>query len=419
MNLYMADFKKYKILLFLMIIVCALTGCSGDDKQERSGEKTDPEPNPSEKYDSATAIPERLSYVPVTIFSNSASVFANGKSKVIVDELIKYIDGAVEDSEIYVNVYTFQDMKLAEALVRAHKRNVEVHVMVDSSSTSKWETNKPVVDFLNKEFKGEVKSEVVGMNNDISVNHHKHILLSKVKTEEGFLNNIVFSTSTNFDERQYEVLQDAIVFGNDEKLYKSVLLNWEIMKDLSKEGTGDKYEYHTYQSDDDEIVFHFLPMRENGEWNGQHPFFEILKKADNYENTKVRLGMSLWKSQKSQMQIVDRLMDIQKGGGQVELILRFRESSDFDQVFLGEMEKLELAGGVVFFLPGKHVIHSKYMLLEGNWGGNDNKWVIAGSTNFTDNAVQRAYDLVTFTKSEEIFDEYLENFENIKEVFGY
>lgn len=406
------------VRIIFLLVFAVIISCNNDDVSNRNDSKEKEDPG-SEDYDSTIAIPERLKDIPVTIFSSPTSVFTNGKSTIIVDELIKYIDGAVRGSDIYVNVYTFEDMNLAEALARAHKRDVEVHVMVDSSSSEKWESNKAVAEFLTKSFLGDTKSEVVGMNNDISVNHHKHILLSKVKTVEGNLKNIVFSTSSNFDKRQYEVLQDAIVFGEDQKLYDSMLANWEMMKSLSKGGTGDHYQYHTYQSDNNEIIFHFLPMRENGKWNGRHPFFDLLEKVDDYESTKVRIGMSLWKNQKSQMQIVDRLMEIQKNGGQVELILRFKESSDFDQEFLTEMKELEKRGAVVFFLPGKHVIHSKYMLLEGYWGGDDNKWVIAGTTNFTDNAVQRAYDLITVTKDENVYDEYLSNFENIKEVFGY
>lgn len=402
---------KTIILLLNVLLLGVFIGCSSSDDSDSSSQ------NPDDNNDGPeNELPGDLSLLE-TYFSDPSEVRSSKETAVITDNLKRYIGSAVEGSEIYLNIYTFKDMSVAEALDRAAVRGVNVHVMVDSSRTEYWEDNEPAAKFLKESFESSSGSEVVGINNDISVNHHKHAAFSEVKLGDESIKNVVFSMSTNFTTGQYKKLQDAQVLGGNEGLYEVVVSNWETMKGFRQSGTGHEFERSSYTSDDGKVTFEFLPMRENGEWNGHHPFMDILDKVTDYENDTVRVGQSLWKSTKSQMKIVDRLMEMQKGGAQVEIILSRR--SGFDSEIIRAMDKLADEGADVLFLSKNNysAMHSKYMMIKGNWDGKDNKWVIAGSTNFTDNAVQRAYDLVTFIKYKKVYNNYEKNFKKIQKAY--
>lgn len=239
----------YKNFTKLSLLLLVFWGCSNKNKKTSD---SDGEAKGGITEVSDNILSGDLKF-PKTYFSNPKTIKKGDTSRIIVDNLIKYIDAAVRNSDIYFNIYQFEDKPLARSLVRADARGVDVHVLIDSSKTNSWKKNKPIAQYLQDSLGSSPGSEVVMFHNDVaeaSINHHKHLLLSEVATENGNLKDIIFTTSSNFSNRQFEVLQDAIVFDEGKGLYNATLSNWKKMKSYAQSGTKNNYSHETFTTHD-------------------------------------------------------------------------------------------------------------------------------------------------------------------------
>lgn len=399
------------------LVLVIILGWSCDFKRNRSF-------SPSSSFENNRGMNKKVSSEKElyykAIFSEPVEIKKGKPSTIIVDKLIQLIDGAQEKSDIFMNIYDFRDEDLASALIKAANRGVNVRVLVDSSNNRSFQRNELVYRMFKKSFDNSPgrNSGVFGFYNDISINHHKHAIFSKTKFQGTSLNHVVFNTSSNFNQIQYEVLQDATIIGESKELYDAFLENWFKMFSLRKSGTKNKFEYSSYTLKNREIEARFLPLRKNGMEVDAHPFSEFLKEATKFQIDTIRIGMSLWSDEDEQVEIAKSLLLLQSENVYVEIILRFKDSKNYGNGLLSLLKLINEKGGKVFFLPNEKIIHSKYMMIKGEKDEAPLNWLIAGSTNFTNNAVWRAYDLVLFIKNEQVFKEYEKNFIDIIEEFS-
>src|SRR5690625_3330169 len=149
-------------LVFFLFLLKNIWGCVNENRSNANAEK---KPNDSIENVSKSALSDKIKF-PKTYFSDPEVIKNGDTSRIIVHNLIKFIDAAVSNSDIYINIYQFEDKTLARSLVDADTRGVDVHVLMDSSKTKSWNGNKCIARYLQDSLNNSPGSEVVLYNND-------------------------------------------------------------------------------------------------------------------------------------------------------------------------------------------------------------------------------------------------------------
>lgn len=412
--MYKYVFRFFVVLTSTVLIVISLNCSSTNNSDDDATPKTETNP-PLEK--------EKAITIPGAYFNDPIEIKNNGVSYKIIDNLISCINATPKEGIIHMNVYEFEYSPVAEALKKAAQRGVHLNIMIDSSKIESWEHNAPIVKELKKHIKEP--SKLVLVHNDIAeraINHHKYVLFSELSFQNRDFQNVVFSTSSNFSQRQFEVLQDAIVVS-DIELYSAFVNNWKEME--SRTPTGMKsYDLAEYHSSNGKVEAYFYPRRKNGVWDGRETIIEILESLEeaNYKNDTIKIGMAQWSSGDLQMAIVNKLIDISKKGGHVEVITRDETSSiGLSPESIEKLKELEKTGAYVKFLPNKNVIHSKYMMIKGVFAGKKRRLLLTGTLNFINSETKFNNNLVLIFNDDpyplDFFNEYEKHYEDIKGAF--
>ncbi len=143
-------------------------------------------------------------------------------------ELIALIDDAQES--ILVAVYTFTEQLLAKALIRAHERGVQVEVVLDTYSESKWGKVKmlqkagiPVHIYAPKPRNSE---KYVG------IMHDKYAVFDNTKVWTGSYN---WTFSANFRNQE-----NALLIEDEPKISARFAQQFEVLKERCEAGCGHK-----------------------------------------------------------------------------------------------------------------------------------------------------------------------------------
>src|SRR5699024_4463497 len=108
------------------------------------------------------------------LFTKAQSVAIKKSDPVIINQLITFLDGAPKGSKVYLSVYYMIHKQLIDAIKKAYKRGVEMHLMLDSSKVSSIKNNGEL--FYEFQDLFQKPSEIIGINNDIesyTINHEK------------------------------------------------------------------------------------------------------------------------------------------------------------------------------------------------------------------------------------------------------
>jgi phosphatidylserine/phosphatidylglycerophosphate/cardiolipin synthase-like enzyme len=357
--------------------------------------------------------------LPEAIFTEPARIKDGMKSTVIYDRVTELVDATPEDASIYISIYQFYDFKyLVDALKRAFSRNVKVHIMVDMSSHDAGliSKNKVTVDAL-KALGDDV--EIVLVDNDagsIAINHNKFILFSQLSTDGGTLENVVFQTSHNFTRAGLSKIQDAVILSH-EGLYQAYFDYWLDMKSLAPSGMKN-FDYREYQDPAAGITAFFHPKRKDGAVYGEDTIIEILNDITDPSSATIKIGMSVWSD--SRVIIVEKLDELLTQGAKVEVIAK----SSIGQTIYDGLKALEQKGAFVKIYnmtdgnQRKINIHTKLMMIEGNWRGEETNLLLTGSQNFSNNALKNNNETSLLFKNHEFFETYNVYYEELKTLPG-
>lgn len=393
---------------FFLILVLISFGCQQDDNMPVQEE--------------AVVVPSPVKPVGITlpeaIFTDPASIKEGIQSTVIYDRVVELVDATPEDASIYISIFGFYQFKyLVSALKRAYSRNVKLHVMVDmgSHNADLISKNRVTVDEL-KELGDDV--EIVLVDNDagsIAINHNKFILLSEVVTDETILENVIFQTSHNFTRADLYKIQDAVTLAH-EGLYKAYFTYWQDMKALARIGMKN-FDYREYH-DPASITAFFYPKRRDGAAYGEDTIIEILNDITDPSSATIKIGMSIWTD--SRVVILEKLDELLELGAQIEIISK---SNKGPLIYEG-LEALEQKGAYVKLYnmteadQQKINIHSKFMMIQGNWRGEETNLLLTGSQNFSNNALKNNNETSLLFKDHEFFEIYNSYFKELKNLPG-
>lgn len=412
--MYLTKLKYYFLVLLFLCIACS---SSSIKPKPPSGGGNDG--SGVEDQDTPTVEPLNIT-LPEADFTDPRLVAKRKHSKAIIGRLISLIDAAPEGSSIYMSYYGFNEQMYGvfSAIRKADSRGVKLHVMVDNSDRSSNGRTIEKLKAIDKDI------DIVGIHNDASssaINHNKFVLFSSLLKKSGKVKDIVFTTSENLGPHTEIEIQNAVILSN-KGLYQAYLHYWEIMKSRAAHGMVN-YTFRKYNAlKEDGIMAFFYPKRKNGKYYGPDPIVRILDQITDPSSTTIQVEMAFWTH--GRIDIVNKLSDLLDQGANLEIVVRSNVTVHDELVDLAER------GAYVKMYDYSHVpgvirvdIHSKVMMIRGEWRGHKTKLVIAGSENYTGNALTHNNEnnilLSSYHfKHPKIFKAYEENFNEIKTLPG-
>lgn len=392
---------KFIKAYIIVLLISLLYGCAGAESPVQP-ETTEPE--------SKDAVPVEFLGDEV-LFTDSEAITEGEISPVIFNRLLDFIKATPDGESIYLSIYLFDYEPLIVALTAAHERGVGLNVMMDMSDRS---DNLSTANRFTVLGEGVNIVRVVNDAGPIAINHNKFVLFSEVETTTGPVEKVVFQTSQNFKESGAKKLQDAIIL-HDDHLHEAYLDYWHEMKNRAGDGMAD-FEFMTYHSPEEKIEAYFYPKREGGRYDGEDSVIELLNNITDPSSAVIKIGMSAWSD--SRVHIVDKLEDLIRQGATVDIITK----SSIGSRVLERLEMIDSPNADILIFnmsndgPPKINIHTKMMLIEGEWSGKQMQLLVTGTQNFTNNALKNNNEVTLLFKNHEFYSEYNSYFEALKEL---
>lgn len=386
---------------FIVALLFVFVGCSS--------EKAEPAPT---KPETGKVTPVSAAF-PAAVFTDVNLVKQNKASLAILDQLIALINATPKDASIHLSIFLLDYPELVKAIKDANDRGVKLHVAMDMGREESLEVNPLTFHELKRvlEAKGNV---IVPVYNDASataINHNKFVIFSTLETTAGKVQNVVFQTSHNFTLADARKFQDAIMLS-DAGLYGAFKTYWTDMQ--AKAASGMKnYNYTEYTDAAKGMNGYFLPKRRNGASYGDDSIIEFLNNIQDPASATIKIGMSDWTN--TRLNIVEKLAELQTKGATIEVVVK----NKIDDNIMAGLRQLQQKGAYLkVYDISKANIHSKFILIEGNWLGKNAKVLITGSHNFTNNALRNNNEVMVLLKDHALFTNYTTYFENLKTVPG-
>lgn len=374
--------------------------------------------NPDDSANKLAQVIPLQSPVPDAFFTDLSKVGNGLASPVIMDRLIAMLDAAPQGSSVSLCIFEFDHAGVIDALRRANDRGVILRLMIDMSREETIAQNPPTVSKLRSFINSS--SEVVVIKSDAgtsSINHNKFVLFSQLETKSGKVENVIFQTSHNFTVDDTKKIQDVVILSQ-KGLYDAYLAYWNDMKAKAENGMKDYY-YKEYDNPVTGLTACFFPKRRDGATYGADNIIEILDAITEPATALIRIGMSDWVA--SRINIVQKLDELLAQGATIEVIVK----SKADQEILDGLENLRIKGAYVkiynltYSNQVKINIHSKFMLIRGEWKGEQCDLLVTGSHNFTTNALRYNNEALLILKNHnDFFSTYMKVYDDMKKLPG-
>jgi len=396
-------FRKKLLFFVLIAFYSGFYSCSSNDERvEIVQEREEVLPLRTEELES-----------PYVLFTDPKKISVGSNSTIIMDRLVNFINAAPEGSTVHMSIFLFEYRPVVNALKNAHSRNVDLHIMADASSRS---SNSGTLKELRDLGEGV---EIVEIRNDassIAINHNKFVIFSKLTTDSGEVNNVIYQTSHNFVGSGMKKIQDAQILI-DREVYNAYYNYWQNMSVLGSGGMIN-YEYSEYNNDQEDLEILFYPKRKNGSRYGEDTVIELLNSITEPQETTITIGMSDWSD--SRVHIVDKLSELLTAGATIEVITKSGKGDVINQA----LRNLEQNGAYVkmFNMENNGIqkinVHIKVMLIEGVFQGENTTIVMTGTQNFTNNAIWNNNEISLLFYNHNFFETYKQYFEVLKDLSG-
>ncbi|MDH3997264.1 MAG: phospholipase D-like domain-containing protein [Desulfuromonadales bacterium] len=371
--------------------------------------------------------------------------------------LIDMINRAPNDSQISIDVYHFDDERVANALVEASQRGVFVFVLTNDRDKNDrvWRILR---DGLKEPFiaiHGQGGHAGTG-DRSTTFGHNKISMFSKTTyVEDGVehaLEKVVVLSSGNFSKNGAKKYQATVVISNSS--YYNLALKYLIAqarfyKNPRHNNPANAYA-HTWPTDSPDAYtdrMYFFPKTGGGD-----PISNTLDPSEgvgvhtNHETasgrpTKIRIVTAKWSSPRRGIaRVINRL--VRAGNCEVEIIGRKKRNgtklidSEVRSALLNglssaQKEKVKFHWLEMFKDPESgdymHSMHSKYMLFEGPWGNDEpqfesddvrkvqwRNFVYHGTRNWTGSGLRSQDNMAIKISDDQVYSDFLHNFNYLK-----
>lgn len=315
-----------------------------------------------------------------------------------------HIMGLVESTEpgetisVSLSNVTDDERGFADSLVAAADRGVKVRAVL-SGPTSDTGAAKAIVDGLGTDKDKDSWAIVCSSGcHGSKINHNKFYTFSNV----GGKADVVVQSSANFTISNSKTFwNNAVTFVGNTELYDGYA---DYFEDLSRNKKDSSY-YTTHNAGD--VKSYHFPR--SGQGDTVANTLGNVACGNDDDPTRIRIGMWYF----GRPAVADELVRLGKAGCNIQIAYTIM-TEDVESI-------LSSASNVATrHLPedGDYIIHSKYYLIDGPYADVDRKVVFTGSHNFSESALRKNDETLLRIYSEEIHDQYAENFDNIFDTNG-
>ncbi|PZG15272.1 phospholipase D-like domain-containing protein [Nonomuraea aridisoli] len=295
--------------------------------------------------------------------------------------------------------------EFAAELVKAHRRGVDVRVIVDGDRrgsavaaqlAAELGTDVGARSWLHV-CTGPMSGGTAACIGDKG-QHNKFYLFSQA----GDASDVVVQSSANLtDLNSTTYWNNAVVLPGNKRLYAAYDAYFA---DLAAERKNlDYFRAVRTGARGGSVRAQFFPKA------GGDPVVDDLAKVS-CGGTTIRVGMSEWDA--SRVAIAERLRDLAAGGCDVKIVYGIMD--DEVKAVLEAEPRIELSAlGSGGALPGR--IHSKYLLVEGSYDGDhDAHWVFTGSHNYNETSLRRNDETLLRLNDRDVYRQYVANFDRMR-----
>ncbi|MCB9568827.1 MAG: hypothetical protein H6710_16695 [Myxococcales bacterium] len=322
-----------------------------------------------------------------------------GASDLAIEAKLNALIGdALPGSSIRVALYHWSRVGVANELVAAKAKGVDVKVILDGSNDNK------AVDALKAGLgAGNVVlcgGEGGGCIGD-GINHNKLFLFSALADGS---KDVVVQSSANLVLSQTRKHNNMVVIRDDAALYAAYAEYWD---DLHAQKTD--LNYYTSANGDTDTKVYFYP-RASGD--------TIVSVLGNVECTPgtIRVAMAFFTD--ARVAIAAKLVELKEAGCDVAVILRDEDGYPGDDV-LATLKAGKV--GVTLYPEGPNAegLHSKYLLIHSRYAGVDDRRVLwTGSHNYTGTALHSNDETLLRIEDGAIFDAFVADWIEMKSLAG-
>ncbi len=337
----------------------------------------------------------------------------------VPDHFIDLINAADTGSQINVAEYVFATRPVADALVAASARGIQVRVVVDHESAT-YDTN-PGYDVLKAAFAdfdsltstqrltrswlqtcSSGRACLAGAPTERNpIQHNKFLLLSSVAGQKVVVEASQNLTTTNMWNNAVTVVGDDQLYGHFFTYFNRLAHNEHNDDNVYDDFGG------TGTTNSSKVWFFPRAVPASGNQNGNDTIGDILANVA-CSGARIRIGMR--NLDDDRQRIATELVDCARAGATVEIVYS-EMGTDFRDIIKQSSRITRYRMGDA--LPS---VHSKYMTVDGTFSGTAGKWIFTGSHNYDRDSLRDNDESLLRLNNSGVFAQFQANFDAMKAV---
>lgn len=343
------------------------------------------------------------------VFNNPRGTTA--EQDAVKDHIIGAIDNTASGRLIRAALYALTDQDYTDALVSAYERGVNVRVVLDYDYSGKAAAQN-LISVLGTDTTGSSWVTLCGteVDDDVSclgtgtdaINHNKFFTFSRVGATAGVGEDVVIQTSANqtavnttrYWNNAYTVVGNTPLYTAYADYFAKLAA-----KDRANAafitGTADTLKYYFFPQQSGDVVAGILDnvICTGNSTTGTSTHKTIVRVA----------AFALYREA-----VADRLAGLAGEGCSVQIVYTSTNAAILSTLSGSGNIKLRKLN------DGTYLVHSKYLLVEGNYAGHpDTKWTFTGSHNLDDSSLRENDEALLRIDGATAHDAYAANFDTL------
>ena len=406
--------RPRRVFVGIAALASALALFAGGPTGTAVGDETSEDNNADSE--AAVAAEAPLNYTPITRTSFNNPQGSRAAQETLITWLNRAIDGTAGGQTIKIASYLFDMGSTADKLIAAHKRGVNVQMLIDDGERSAELGKVRTALGTDRSKRSFVTTCQSGCHQPSpSIIHAKIFLISRVGDAKwvsivGSANPWYHNVYNSWNNQQ-QIVNDRTIFYSLNRYFHDMLADQN--RDAYRTTSSGRYKLY------------FFPKT-----SGDPMILEVLRNisctgvASGYGSggrTVIRIAMWGWAAAREDIAL--RLNVLHQRGCKIEVLLNKDRTSK--TVFAALLKPSSKYGKIRIYdgwydgndngVAGLY-IHHKALIISGNWFGHpDTKVVYSGSQNYTYEGLRKNNEVVLRVKNNAVYNAYHSNFNYIRD----
>jgi HKD family nuclease len=331
----------------------------------------------------------------------------------LVDQLRFLVQNARPGSYIRISIflffYTDENEPILLDLLSAAERGVNVQLITDLPEADN-PAKRGIGHIFQAGFTARMQAAATKGRSDSWIKNHSRVAWESKNHTKIFL----FSDSAGF--QKWLIISSENLTDTERQKYQAGLLmrdkaSYDAFETYWKQILDGSYQDLWSASNGENLSHYFFPQTAS-EDEIYHQLDQIMASVNPGKAGKLSISMARWNFERFPLAM--KLVEIAERGVNIEIITRNNPQIVDDIILraLSHRPNITLHTADVDRLN----IHSKYVLYEGFYRGEDAKILWVGSHNFTGMAMRNNYETWTEVRDDKIFQEFSDNFAELKSL---